>query len=67
MGMWNGANGKADGLIVPYLHRQGVISRNIFSFYLSGKGSGQDSYIDFGTPNEKVFSDKNDIVWLDVI
>ena len=65
MGMWSGVNGKTGGLIVPHLHSQGIISSNMFSFYLTSKAGA--SYIDFGTPNPAVMSDPDDIVWIEVL
>ena len=37
----------------------------MFSFYLSAKGN--ESFIDFGTPNTSIMTHERDIVWLDVI
>ena len=63
--MWNGANGRSDGLIVTNLYEEGVINSQQFSFYLTRKGT--DSYIDFGAPNTAVMENPDQIVWLDVI
>ena len=62
--MWSGANGRNEGLLVPKLYENGIISLNMFSFYLSNVGN--DSFIDFGAPNPSVMSTR-EIVWLDVI
>ena len=64
MGMWSGANGRTEGLIVPNLYNSGVISRNMFSFFLSN--TGDDSFIDFGVPNPRAMKNE-EIVWLDVL
>ena len=50
--MWSGASGQTKGLLVPQLYESGIISRNMFSFYLSN--DGDDSFIDFGAPNPAV-------------
>lgn len=66
--MWSGGNGYTEGLLVPHLYDQGVISSNIFSFYLSSSDEDNDSFIDFGTPNPAVTTyGMDEVVWLDVI
>ena len=40
--------------LVQKFHEDGVISEGCFSFYLSAED--KQSYIDFGTPNEKVYT-----------
>ena len=65
MGMWHGGQDPSETLFVPYLFSQGVISSNMFSFYLSTKGN--ESFIDFGTPNTSLMTHERDIVWLDII
>ena len=62
--MWSGANGRTEGLLVPQLYESGIISRNMFSFYLTSYGD--NSFIDFGTPNPAVMS-TDEIIWLDVL
>ena len=62
--MWSGANGRTEGLIVPKLYNSGVISSNMFSFFLSN--TGDDSFIDFGSPNPRAMKNE-EIVWLDVL
>ena len=62
--MWSGANGRTEGLLVPQLYESGIISRNMFSFYLTSYGD--NSFIDFGTPNPAVMS-TDEITWLDVL
>ena len=52
MGMWSGASGRTEGLLVPKLYESEIISRNMFSFYLSN--DDDDSFIDFGAPNPSV-------------
>ena len=53
--MWSGADGSTDGLLVPYLYSQGVISEPSFSFYMTL--TDETSYIDFGTPNPAIIGD----------
>lgn len=66
--MWSGANGNTNGLLVPYLYNSGIISSNMFSFYLSSTDEANDSFIDFGAPNTAVMSTSmEEVVWLDVL
>ena len=54
---------KDDVMYVPELHKAGLISENVFSFFLTG--SAESSYIDFGKPNESAMSDEDDLVWIE--
>jgi hypothetical protein len=47
-------------LFVNELHKNGLISTNAFSFYISD--SGGESFVDFGMPNVAVMSDPMDSV-----
>ena len=64
MGMWSGVNGSTEGLIVPHLYDQGIISRNMFSFFFSNDKNG--SYIDLGAPNPAAMNSEDEIIWIDV-
>ena len=67
--MQSGAHGDTSRQYVPYLFENGVISENVFSFYLTS--SSGTSYMDFGTPNSSVMKyhtdDEEGIVWLDIV
>lgn len=65
IGMWSGADGNTGGLLVPHLHRQGIIERSTFSVYLTSIPG--ESYIDFGEPNLAAMSNPGAVVWLDVL
>ena len=64
VGMWSGVDGSTSGLVVPQLYEQGVLSSNMFSFYMTAKAD--QSYIDFGEPNPTIIGDGSSVVWLDV-
>lgn len=63
--MWSGADGNTGGLLVPHLHRRGIIKEPTFSVYLTS--IPEESFIDFGEPNLAVMSDPGAVVWLDVL
>lgn len=52
-------------LLVPTLYKQGVISKNQFSWALETKE--HPSYLDIGPVDESVMSDPRDMVWLDIL
>ena len=56
-----------DVLYVPALYKEGSISENTFSFFLTSNGAlsnEDDSYIDFGTPDESAMSNVEDLIWI---
>ena len=52
-------------LLVPSLYKQGVLSKNMFSWALETKE--HPSYMDFGPADESVMSNPADMVWLDIL
>jgi hypothetical protein len=50
---------------VPALYKQGVISKNMFSWALENEKHA--SYLDLGPPDTSAMSDSNAIVWLPIL
>ena len=52
-------------LLIPSLYKQGVISKNQFSWVL--ETDAHSSYLDFGPADESSMSNPKDIAWLDIL
>ena len=65
--MWSGNVEDYDdsNLFMKRMVDSGAVTDAVFSFYLTDVDG--DSYMDFGTPNRKVFSDPADLVYLDIV
>ena len=48
---------------MPELYQGGIISENVFSFYLTGREDS--SYMDFGAPDTSVMTSESDLTWID--
>ena len=67
LGMWTGDHPESDQeeILMNGMGSTSALDKKIFSVHMGNEWNGEESYIDFGTPDEDAMSDPAELVYID--